>query len=121
MEILFQDVFERQDLFLRRMKEDYLAGGIVDMVYEPYFGWKFGGNGLFTEKEAHAMLDAVSDDLDRLYRKHPKSFSVTEECADSSPWAAYRGFGEDCYLVSYLEELDREVSALLLSGVLSGV
>lgn len=44
------------------------------MVYEPYFGWKFGGNGLFTEKEAHAMLDAVSDDLDRLYRKHPKSF-----------------------------------------------
>ena len=64
------------------------------------------------------MMDAASDELDELYRKHPDAFSAIPQCDNNDVWCHYRLFKEDAYMVSYLEHLDAEVSELIVSGIL---
>lgn len=110
--------FDIQDIFFLKMKEDYQAGMIPEEVYRPYFDWKFRNAGLFSLQEAYAMLDAVSDELGGYYSRTAGAFSVVDEVVDGDPWQNYKAFGEDKYRVSYLEQLDTEVSRLIVSGLL---
>ena len=37
------DYWQKQDIYLERMKRDYEGGAIANPVYKPYFQWKFFG------------------------------------------------------------------------------
>lgn len=116
MEMTATDTFEKQDLFYNRMIEDYKNGVIPhSSVFEPYFKWKMGecSHDEITREMAYMMMDEASALLDEYYAKHPNAYQNIDTYIDEDPWQQYKGFGEDKYVVSYLEGIDSELKNII--------
>lgn len=116
METRAIDTFEKQDIFYNRMIEDYKNGVMPhSSVFEPYFKWKMGecGHDEITREMAYAMMDEASALLDEYYAKHPNAYENIDVYIDEDPWQQYKGFGEDKYVVSYLEGIDSELKNII--------
>lgn len=110
------DTFDKQDIFLDRMIEDYKKGVIPHAsVFAPYFRWKMGecGHDAITRETAYEMLGEASALLEVYYDKYPKAYENMDSYIDGDPWQQYKGFGEDKYVVSYLEGIDSELQNII--------
>lgn len=108
--------FERQNIFHNRMIEDYKNGIIPNSsVFEPYFNWKMGkcSHNKITREMAYKMIDEASTLLDGYYKKYPKAYENMDVYINEDPWQQYKGFGQDKYIVSYLESIDGELSNII--------
>ena len=47
------------------------------------------------------------------YAKHPNAYENIDAYIDEDPWQQYKGFGEDKYVVSYLEGIDSELKNII--------
>lgn len=114
--------FDKQDRFLARMKQDY-AQGLMPLSAElkPYFDWKCNGGALpaFTARQFHELKNKLTDVLDAYYQEHPDAYAHKPTAIDDDPWQSYRGYGKDCYTVSYLEAIDEELGRLKLMGAIT--
>lgn len=59
------------------------------------------------------MMDEASALLDEYYAKHPNAYQNMDAYIDEDPWQQYKGFGEDKYVVSYLEGIDSELKNII--------
>lgn len=66
------------------------------------------GHNVITRGDAYGMLGKASALLDGYYDKYPKAYENIDSYIDGDPWQQYKGFGEDKYVVSYLEGIDSE-------------
>lgn len=110
------NTFRRQNIFQDRMIEDYKKSVIPHApVFAPYFRWKMGeyGYDTITRETAYEMLDETSALLDGYYDKYPKAYENMDSYIDEAPWQQYKGFGEDKYVVSYLEGIDSELKNII--------
>ena len=91
------DTFDKQDIFLDRMIEDYKKGVIPHAsVFAPYFRWKMGecGHDAITRETAYEMLGEASALLEGYYDKYPKAYENMDSYIDGDPWQQYKGFGD---------------------------
>ncbi len=107
--------FKQQDLFLDKMLKDYQGGMIPNPIYRKYFNWKMGiGNFQdISRKEGFEMIKAAQEELASLYDRYPSAYSNMECEINEDPWLFYKGFGDDKYIVSYLEYIDSELSYII--------
>ena len=101
----------------KKMLEDYYQGLLPD-CFNPYFEWKTGMRQLsqISRNEAINMMEYSSELIDVYYDKHPYPFKDISPYTDDNPWQNYEGFGEDKYIVSYLETIDYELNNLWTGG-----
>lgn len=107
--------FEKQDIFHKQMIEDYKSGKIPNSsVFEPYFKWKMGlsNHTIITKKMAYSMIDEAVRLLEEYYAKYPNAYDNMDSYINDDVWQQYKGFGEDKYIVSYLEGIEGELSKI---------
>ena len=101
------DTFKAQDIFTERMLKEYNHMDVLKKaVYKPYFDWKKGETNTISRQDAYAIKDAASDDLWDMYQKYP---DAPGKATNLPLWGAYEGYGDDKYLVSFLEYIDDEI------------
>jgi len=106
--------FEKQDKFFAQMIEDYKAGKFVNSsIFSPYMNWKMGGGLKITRKQAWDMMDEAQSQLSVFYDKYPNAYDSMDTYINDDPWQSYKGFGEDRFIVSYLEGIDEELTNIL--------
>lgn len=109
--------FEKQDIFHNRMIKDYKDGIIPhSSVFEPYFKWKMGkcSHSEITREMSLKMMDEASILLDGYYEKYPKAYDNMDVNINEDPWQQYKGFGDDKYIVSYLDGIETELTNIIL-------
>lgn len=84
--------FEKQDMFLEKMKAD---SENLSSVYSPYFHWKFADGNIPSQDQLKAMSEFASQELDRFYELYPDAYSEMDSFLDNDPWQNYKGFGKD--------------------------
>lgn len=117
MDIKEIDTFEKQNIFHNRMIKDFKDGIIPNSsLFEPYFRWKMGecSHLEITREMALRMMCEASTLLDGYYEKHPKAYENMDAYINEDPWQQYKGFGDDKYIVSYLEAIDGELSKIIV-------
>ena len=105
-------VFEKQDLFLSKMQEDYDNGSYVELLtLAPYFDWKYGNAPMesISSAVAHYLQAQIGEMLENYYSKYPQAYKHLDSAVNDDPWQIYRGFGCDTYIVSYLETVDADL------------
>lgn len=108
--------FEKQNIFFNRMIEEYKNGAIPhSSVFEPYIKWKIGkcSHTEITRKMAHKMLDEIAPLLEGYYEKYPRAYENMDSYINEDPWQQYAGFGNDKYIVSYLEGIEAELCNII--------
>ena len=111
------DYFKIQDAYLERMKQDYEGGVIANPVYEPYFQWKFYGASVetLTKQLCYQIMNEAQRELEELDSKHPEAHNqMLAKPSVDDVWKPYRGYGEDCYLYSYLIGIEAEITNILI-------
>lgn len=105
------DVFKKQDIFMNKMIEDYINGMFDNhAVFVPFFNWKMGGSyKSINRNEAVSMLKEVEILLEHYYNKYPNAYKCMPCYINDDPWQSYHGFGNDMYIVSYLEAIESEM------------
>lgn len=111
------DYWRIQDIFHQRMKKDYENGVITNPIYKPYFDWKFYGGSIRTLNK-HLCYDIMKEaqrELDELDTKHPTAHNkILVESTIDDVWKPYKGYGEDCYLYSYLIGIEAEITNIMI-------
>lgn len=105
--------FEKQDIFYNRMIKDYKDGIIPhSSVFEPYFKWKMGecSYSEITREMALKMMEEASTLLNGYYEKYLNAYDNMDVYINEDPWQQYKGFGNDKFIVSYLEGIDAELT-----------
>lgn len=113
--------FRRQDIFRDKMVEDYKAGKISNPVYKPYLDWKSGivPRPAITESEARNIINEASRELETYFDRYPDAFKQLDtQIDDDDVWRNFKEFGEDKYIVSYLYNIESELTTILLGGFL---
>ena len=112
--------FDKQDIFMKKMIEDYETGLISNPIFKPYFDWKMRKTAILqiSKQEARSMKEAADLELDKYYDQYPEAFSDLDSVINDDPWQHYKGFGEDKYIVSYLEAIEEEINQILMMGTL---
>lgn len=107
------DYFKQQDTFIAKMKEDYEKGLLNIKPLAPYFRWKFGDNKAKNPSKSQIwkMHDALEEELDKYYETYPQGYKETTE---EPIWGQYAGYGDDKYIVAYLEAINEELPNLLM-------
>lgn len=106
------DYFKQQDTFIAKMKDDYEKGLINIKALAPYFRWKFDDKAKNPSKsQIGEMRDAIQEELDSYYGAYPKGY---KETTDEPIWGQYAGYGDDKYIVAYLEAINEELPNLLM-------
>lgn len=106
------DIFKQQNAFIVKMKEDYEKGVINIKALAPYFRWKFDDKAKNPNKnEIWEMQDVLQQKLDKYYETYPKGY---KETTDEPIWGQYAGYGDDKYIVAYLEAINEELPNLLM-------
>ena len=111
------DYFKMQDVFHERMKMDYERGVISNPTFKPYFDWKFYNAPikLLNRQICYDIIKEAQKELEALDMKHPRAHEqLSDEPTLDDVWKPYRGYGEDCYLYSYLVGIDSEVTNILM-------
>lgn len=108
----FMDYFKQQDTFIAKMKEDYEKGMINIKALAPYFRWKFDDKAKNPSRsQIWKMYDAIQEELTDYYMAYPNSHNET---TDEPIWGQYAGYGDDKYIVAYLEAIKEEFPNLLM-------
>ena len=106
------DYFKQQDTFIAKMKDDYEKGLINIKALAPYFRWKFDYKAKSPSKsQIGEMRDAIQEELDGYYEAYPKGY---KETTDEPIWGQYAGYGDDKYIIAYLEAINEELPNLLM-------
>lgn len=107
--------FENQDIFLKKMLEDHKNGLLRNPVFLKYFLWKKGEGCIqdISRGEAYLIIEKAQEKLTLFYEQYPHTLNNLECNTDNDPWQQYRGYGEDKYVVSYLEFIVDELSSLM--------
>lgn len=111
------DYFIIQDIYHKRMKEDYERGLITNPIYKPYFQWKFYGASVdsLTKQMCYRIMEEAQRELEELDIKHPNGIKhLLEESTVDDVWRPYKGYGDDCHLYSYLIGIENEITTILL-------
>ena len=104
------NAFEKQDAFLSKMMADYNSGLFKNSaVFKPYMDWKQSGKLNISQAQSWAMRDEAQSQLSDLYDRYPHAYQNMDSIIDD-PWQMYKGYGEDKYIVSYLEAIDSELT-----------
>ena len=76
------DYWKMQDIFHKRMKQDYEDGVITNPVFKPYFQWKFYGASVntLTRELCFQIMKEAQRELGELDAKHPNQ----DYCEDSN-------------------------------------
>ena len=102
---------------MEKMINDHRNGLLSDGMLEPYFAWKSGNAPLPSLNEAMDIINVAAGMLDEYYDRYPDAMTMMGE-NENDPWKDYVGYGNDKYVVSYLEAIDGEVSNWLITGIL---
>ena len=106
------DYFKQQDAFLAKMQENYNTGLINIKALAPYFRWKFDDKAKNPSKtQIWKMCDVIQEELDGFYEAYPNGY---EQTTDEPIWGQYAGYGDDKYIVAYLEAINDELPNLLM-------
>ena len=111
------DYWKIQDIYLERMKRDYESGVIANPVYNPYFQWKFYGASIesLTKQTCYQIMKEAQRELEELDNRHPGAHEqVLAESTLDDVWKPYRGYGDDCYLYSYLIGVESEITNIMM-------
>ena len=111
------DYWKIQDIFHERMKKGYEDGVITNSVFKPYFQWKFYGAPVksLTKQICYQIMKEAQKELEELDIKHPGAHEqVLVEPTLDDVWKPYKGYGDDCYLYSYLIGIESEITNILL-------
>lgn len=111
------DYWKIQDIFHERMKKDYECGVITSPTFKPYFDWKFNDAPIsaFTKQMCHDILHEAQTELRRLDNKYPRAHEqLSLQATIDDVWRAYRGYGEDCFLYSYLMGIESEITTIMM-------
>ena len=111
------DYWKIQDAFLERMKQDYEGEVIANPYYNPYFQWKFYGASveILTKQQCYQIMKEAQRELEELDSKHPEGHKqLLKEPTLDDVWKQYKGYGEDCYLYSYLIAIESEITNILM-------
>lgn len=111
------DYWKRQDIFHERMKKDYERGLITNPTFKPYYEWKLYGAPIksLTREMCYTIIKTAQNELEALDLKHPEAHRLlSEEPTIDDVWKPYRGYGEDCYLYSYLIGVEAEITNVLM-------
>ena len=111
------EYFKIQDIFHERMKRDYEDGVITNPIYKPYFEWKFYGASVesLTKQMCYDIMKEAQRELEELDAKHPTAHDkILVEPTLDDVWKPYKGYGEDCYLYSYLIGIEAEITNILI-------
>ena len=107
-------IFKQQDTFFARMIEDYKAGKFANSeVFVPYMNWKMGYGLHISKQDAWVMMDEAQEQLMSYYDKYPDAYDGQDTSDNDGPWRSYKGFGEDRFMVSYLEGIDGELTNII--------
>lgn len=106
--------FRNQNALTLRMKDDFLSGKFEPCVNE-YLAWKFNSHGSdsLSLHQIHSALMVIAQQLDNYSRKHSKPYAGLGLYINNDPWQFYSGYGEDKYMVSYLEFIEDELLRIL--------
>lgn len=105
------NVFEKQNVILSKMVADYNKGVFKNSaVFKPYMDWKQSGKLNISQAQSWAMRDEAQSQLCDLYDRYPHAYQYMDSILDDDPWQMYKGYGEDKYMVSYLEGIDNELT-----------
>ena len=112
--------FDKQDIFIKKMIEDYQEGLFINPIYKPYFDWKTGETSILkiSKQEARAIISDASNELEKYYVCYPDAYKDLDSYINDDAWQHYKGFGKDKYIVSYLEAIEYEVNNLLMAGMI---
>ena len=102
---------KKMDVLNDRMKEDFHKG-IFPEIFEPYFNWKLGNldkEDISTD-QILAMQNFAYDMMDDLDLKHPEARKIHDVFIVDDPWQSTRGYGEDKYMMAYLEYIVDQLS-----------
>lgn len=108
--------FDKQDIFYRQMIEDFRNGKIPSSsVFRPYFEWKMGlcNHTDLTKQMAFSMISEAVMLLEEYYAKHPSAFVGMNNYVNDDVWQEYNGFGDDKFIVSYLEGIEGELTNII--------
>lgn len=111
------EYFKIQDIFHARMRKDYESGLITNPIYRQYFQWKFYGASVetLTKRLCYQIMEEVQRELEELDIKHPNGVEhLLEESTVDDVWKPYKGYGEDCYLYSYLIGIESEITNIMM-------
>ena len=111
------DYWKIQDVFHERMKSDYENGVITNPIFKFYFDWKFYNAPikLLTKQLCYQIMEEAQKELDALDTKHPKAHEqLLDEPTLDDVWKPYKGYGEDCYLYSYLIGIESEITNIMI-------
>jgi len=107
--------FDKQDIFTAAMLKAYDNGEIpCQDIFSKYFEWKSGKstNFPFTFEDTFTMCDKAQELLESYYEKYPYRNGTTRETDNNDPWQDYQCYGDDKYIVSYLEGIDCELASI---------
>jgi hypothetical protein len=109
--------FQKQDIFHEAMIAAYLNGQIQEPMFKPYFDWKLGKTTKMevSKEDAQAIINKASEMLEPYFEKYPDAESDNNE-SNNDIWCYYQGYGEDKYIVSYLQKIEEEVTNFLIGG-----
>ena len=99
------------------MKQDYESGLITNSTFKPFFDWKFYGASVksLTKQKCYQIMKEAQKELEELDTKHPEAHKqLLEEPTIDDVWKPYKGYGEDCYLYSYLIGVEAEITSIML-------
>ena len=111
------DYWKIQDIFNEKMKKDYENGIITNPILKPYFEWKFYNAPikLLNRQICYDIIKEAQKELEALEIKHPKAHEqLSAEPTLDDVWKPYKGYGEDCYLYSYLEGIESEITNIMM-------
>ena len=115
--IQMMDYWKIQDIFHERMKKDYEDGIIINPIFKPYFDWKLYDAPimLLTKHICYQIMNEAQRELEELDTKHPEAHKqVLVEPTIDDVWKPYKGYGEDCYLYSYLIGIESEITNIIM-------
>ena len=98
------------------MKSDYEGGVITNPIFKPYFDWKFYGKPIkeLTGEICYNIIKEAQKELEALEMKHPQGHEQIVEATLDDVWKSYKGYGEDCYLYSYLIGIENEITNIMM-------
>ena len=99
------------------MKMDYENGIITNPIFKPYYEWKFYSSPItiLTKQMCYDIMKEAQKELEELDNKRPTAHQqVLVEPTIDDVWKPYKGYGEDCYLYSYMIGIEAEITNILL-------
>ena len=108
------------DVLNDKMLQDYKNHLFPNDIFKPYFKWK--NSEISYDEITIEQIVAMSEEANRLLdfydEKYPKARQIHDTFIVDDPWQMTRGYGDDKYMVAYLEYISDQLSDLHLRNSL---